>query len=303
MAISAAFSDLVPANDLATPLVSAPKAREHLEALLRERQLDRTLTTALPDRLGADAVVPFGLTELDDRLAGGVPRGQVSEIVGPSSSGRTSLAWTWLGTATARGESVALVDTFDRFDPATGALCGIELSRLLWVRGQAVTKTAGAVDPAWLPGARTVDGPGTLLERTIDRALKALTLVLHSGVCTAVMFDIADVPLVGLRRIPHTTWLRLQHIVEGSETTCLLVGSVPMSRSARGITIATGATGAAGASGVSEAAVWAGGHDRARRLAGLAVVTRVSSARRVVRGMTRFETRMRGECERWAVGE
>ena len=42
-------------------------------------------------------------------------------------SGRTSLAWAWLGAATRRGEWVALVDTFDRFDPASGADCGIVL--------------------------------------------------------------------------------------------------------------------------------------------------------------------------------
>ena len=67
-----------------------------------------------------------------------------------------SLAWTWLGAATARDEAVALIDTFDRFDPVSGAASGIELSRLLWVRGQAITKTASAVDPAWLPGARAL---------------------------------------------------------------------------------------------------------------------------------------------------
>ena len=109
-------------------------------------------------------------------LGGGLPRGHVSELTGPPSSGRTSLAWTWLGAATRRGEAVALIDTFDRFDPLTATRCGLDLSRLLWVRGQAVTKTAGAIDPAWLPGARAVDGPGTLLERTIDRAIKALNL-------------------------------------------------------------------------------------------------------------------------------
>ena len=53
--------------------------------------------------------------------------------------------------------------------------------------GRRSRKRPAAVDPAWLPGARAVEGPGTLLERTIDRALKALNLVLQSGVCTAVV--------------------------------------------------------------------------------------------------------------------
>jgi acetyltransferase-like isoleucine patch superfamily enzyme len=69
-----------------------------------------------------------------------------------------------LAAATARGEWTALVDTFDRFDPEAGAAAGIALPQLLWVRGQALSKTASAVDPAWVPGVRGVSGPGTLLE-------------------------------------------------------------------------------------------------------------------------------------------
>ena len=289
---------------------------EQVEALLRERKLDRTLTTTVPAS-GPDYIAGFGVPALDARL-GGVPRGHVSELVGPASSGRTSLAWTWLGAATAGGESVALIDTFDRFDPVSGDACGIDLSRLLWVRGQAITKTASAIDPAWLPGARAVDGPGTLLERTIDRSLKSLNLVLQSGVCTAVVLDFADVPLTGIRRVPQTTWLRLQRIVEGTEVACLLVGSVPLARSAGGVTITTGApgaqgaraaNGAAGATGVLgaadapsakvDAAKWVGAHDRSRRLAGLQVSMRLSSPRRMVQGSVALDTVTRQDS--WAI--
>jgi hypothetical protein len=132
-----------------------------VEALLRDRKLDRTLTSTLPDRLGEDAVAPLDAEPWIAGLAGGLPRGQVSEVVGPSSSGRTSVAWAALAAATRRGESVALVDTFDRFDPPTAHACGIDLSRLLWVRGQAVSKTSGAIDPAWLPGCARRERPGT----------------------------------------------------------------------------------------------------------------------------------------------
>ena len=190
-------------------------ARAAVEALLRERKLDRTLTSTLPERLGDDAVAAFGTDTLDRALSGGVPRGQVSEVVGPSSSGRTSLAWAALAAATLRGESVALIDTFDRFDPPTAHACGIELSRLLWVRGQAVSKTAVAIDPAWLPGVRAVNGPGTLMERVIDRAIKSLNLVVQSGVCTMVVLDLIDVPAVALRRLPASTWFRIERAIEG----------------------------------------------------------------------------------------
>lgn len=268
--------------------LQAPYAR--LEHLLRERKLDRTLTTNGPSRSGA-ALAAFGLTDLDQRLVGGLPRGQVSELIGPVSSGRTSLAWTWLATATACGESVALIDTFDRFDPASATTCGLNLSRLLWVRGQAITKTTGAIDPTWLPGARAVEGPGTLLERTIDRSLKALNLVLQSGVCSAVVFDCADVPLAGLRRIPLTTWLRLQRVVEGTDTACLLLGPVPIARSAGGVTITTGIDPTGNRQpGTGQQARWAGAHDRSRRLAGLSVHARLSSPRRTVHGAVNLQT-------------
>ena len=271
---------------------ATPVIRDRLEALLRERKLDRTLTTVLPGAGRSGSVAPFGVPTLDTRLMGGLPRGHMSELIGPVSSGRTSLALTWLGAATERGESAALIDTFDRFDPASGALCGIELARLLWVRGQAITKTSGAIDPAWLPGARAVDGPGTLLERTIDRALKALNLVLQSGVCTAVVIDLADVPLAGLRRVPLTTWLRLQRIVEGTDTACLVMGPVPIARSAGGVTIATASdhAGDRKPSTSNRTVRWAGAHDRSRRLAGLDVNVRVASPRRTVQGTTSVRT-------------
>src|SRR4029453_1208031 len=278
---------------------SSTATREGLEGLLRERKLDRPLTSTFPARVSAEEVVPFGVEALDAllypttqstcgglRVLGGLPRGHVSELVGPVSSGRTSLAWTWLGTATARGESAALIDTFDRFDPASGMACGIDLSQLLWVRGQAITKTNRPADPAWLPGARAVDGPGSLLERTIDRSLKALNLVLQSRVCTAVVLDFADVPLNGLRRVPLTTWMRLQRIVEGTDIACLLMGPVPLSRSSGGVPIATGTVpDAPPASAVSTGIAgrarprrdnWTGAHDRSRRLAGFSVGLRVA---------------------------
>jgi len=280
-----------PAAPQAPEALSASRAPySRLESLLRDRKLDRTLTTNSPARSG-DALAAFGLAGFDARLQGGLPRGQVSELIGPVSSGRTSLAWTWLASATARGESVALIDTFDRFDPASATTCGMDLSRLLWVRGQAITKTTGALDPAWLPGARAVEGPGTLLERTIDRSLKALNLVLQSGVCTAVVFDCADVPLIGLRRVPLTTWLRLQRVVEGTDTACLLLGPVPIARSAGGVTITTGIDPSGNRQpGTGNQARWAGIHDRSRRLAGLSVHVRLSSPRRTVHGAVNLQT-------------
>ncbi len=244
--------------------------RATVEALLRERKLDRTLTSALPERLGEDAVSPLGIAALDCGLAGGLPRGQVSEVVGPASSGRTSLAWAAIGAATRRGEYVALVDTFDRFDPPTAAACGVDLARLLWVRGQAISKTSGAIDPAWLPGVRAVSGSGTMVERVIDRALKSLNLIVQSRVCTLVVIDLIDVPATALRRLPAATWFRIERAIEGSDMAVVILSAVPVARSAGGKSISTGASGSV---------VWKGAHDRTRRLSGVRTSANISAAR------------------------
>jgi len=248
-------------------------ARAAVEALLRERKFDRTLTSSMPERQESE-VASFNVEAVDRGLTGGLPRGQVSEIVGPVSSGRTSLALAALGAATRRGEYAALVDTFDRFDPPTGAAAGIVLERMLWVRGQAISKTAGAIDPSWLPGVRTVGGPGTLVERTIDRALKSLNLVVQSGVCTLIVIDFIDVPAVAMRRMPASTWFRIAHAIEDSETAVVILSSAPVARSARGKSIQLHA----GSRAVKTDVQWAGTHDRSRRFKGLCSEASIGAA-------------------------
>ena len=245
-------------------------ARAAVEALLREKKLDRTLTSQLPDRLGEDAVAPLDTDALDRGLAGGLPRGQVSEVVGPASSGRTSVAWAALAAASRRGESIALIDTFDRFDPPTAQACGLDLSKLLWVRGQAISKTQTAIDPAWLPGVRAVNGPGTFVERVIDRAIKALNLVVQSGVCTLVVIDLIDVPATALRRLPASTWFRVERAIEGSETAVLILAAQPIARSAGGRSIVLGG---------EQRVAWKGDHDRTRRIGGIRTRADVNAAK------------------------
>lgn len=60
--------------------------------------------------------VRSGISELDSAI-GGLPRGALTEIVGVTSSGRTSLLLSILAEATARQETCALVDAEDAFDP------------------------------------------------------------------------------------------------------------------------------------------------------------------------------------------
>ncbi len=202
-----------------------PLARADLESLLRTRHLDRTLTTALPPTSDDQVVAPTGVSTLDAGLGGGFPRGQLSELVGPRSSGRTSLLLHALAAATARGELVALIDALDMLDVESAAAAGIDLDRMLWIRGHVVSNPGMCRD---------------LNQRALEQAIRAFTLVLQAGNFGVVVFDVAEAPADAVRRLPFTTWLRVQRMVEGSPTACVLVGSEPMARSSAGLTVRTG---------------------------------------------------------------
>ena len=245
----------------------ANAVRASLETALRVRKLDRTLTTALPalERMDDAAVVPVDVAAVDRCLRGGLPRGQLSEIAGPCSSGRTTLLLHLMAAATRRGEIVALVDTLDRLDVASVAAAGVDLDRMLWMRPPSPSASARQVPPSLSATA----GP----TEPIERALKALNLVLQAGGFGVVAIDLADVSPATLRQIPFTTWLRVQRVIEGSDTACLLLTSEPLARSAGGLTIA-----------LAGRTTWAGDSSRSRRLAGIDVRVRVMSPRRRVDG-------------------
>jgi hypothetical protein len=197
-----------------------PLARADLESLLRDRKL--LPPVALGGNIDEYAIAPTGVTALDALLSGGFPRGQLSEIVGARSSGRTSLLLQMLAAATERHEIVALIDVLDMLDVASAAAAGVDFHRLLWIRGQVTIHPGPCRDAN---------------QRALDRAIKALTLVLQAGNFGLVAFDAAEAPPFTLERLPFTTWRRLQRIIEGSQTACLLVGGTPIARSAGGATV------------------------------------------------------------------
>src|SRR6185295_286701 len=94
----------------------------------------------------AYAIGSTGVTALDASLGGGFPRGQLSEIVGARSSGRASAMVQMLAAATGRGELVALVDVLDMLDVESAAQAGVDLTRLLWIRGHVSTHPGLCVD-------------------------------------------------------------------------------------------------------------------------------------------------------------
>ena len=105
-------------------------------------------------------VQPSGIAELDALLGGGFPRGSLVELCGPTSSGRTSLAFSLLAQATQGQEACAFVDVSDSLDPLSLAAAAVELPRLLWIRcgesadGETDLKASVYFDPAEKEGAK-----------------------------------------------------------------------------------------------------------------------------------------------------
>src|SRR6266852_3629828 len=68
----------------------------------------------------APEMVSSGIAALD-ALAGGLPRGCLTEICGPASSGRTTLLLAVMREVTEPGECCALIDASNTFDPFSAA--------------------------------------------------------------------------------------------------------------------------------------------------------------------------------------
>jgi len=221
-----------------------------LESLLTTKRLDGTLIKPW----SADAptrVLSTGVPALDQLLGGGWRQGEVSELVGPVSAGRTSACVASLAAVTAQGGLVAMVDAMDQFDPRSAAEAGCDLDRMLWIRGPSVTPTATA----------------PVLGRALRQAIRAFDLIVRAGGFSLVVLDVADMPARVLRGLPFTTWMRVARASEGRQTACVLLGPMPIGRSARGVTVH-----------LSAVRRWSGTSLQSRRFAGLTVEVTTSAS-------------------------
>src|SRR5215217_6037952 len=76
--------------------------------------------------------IPTGSIALDMALGGsGVPRGRVTEIYGPESSGKTTLCYHIMAEAQKMGGIAAYIDAEHAFDPEYASRCGLNLDALL----------------------------------------------------------------------------------------------------------------------------------------------------------------------------
>jgi recombination protein RecA len=137
--------------------------------------------------------VSAGIAEID-ALAGGLPRGSLTEICGPACSGRSSLLVAALAARTAQAEACALVDARDAFDPHSAAAGGVALENLLWVRC-----------------------------RDLNQSLRAADLLLQSGGFGLIAMDLSDLTPETVRRVPLNAWFRFRRAVEDTPTIFLLL--------------------------------------------------------------------------------
>ncbi len=141
--------------------------------------------------------VSAGVPEID-RLTGGLPRGALTEICGPASSGRTSVLMAAMAVRTEAAEVCALVDAQDAFDPHSAAEAGVRLGQLLWVRC-----------------------------RNVDQALRATDLLMQGGGFGLIALDLGDTPARVARAIPLPVWFRMRRAVENTPTILVALEQEP----------------------------------------------------------------------------
>ena len=153
-------------------------------------------------------VMSTGIAEVDS-IMGGLPRGAVTEIFGPPSSGRTSFMLAMLAHAIANKEVCTLIDTSDCFDPVSSGETQVDLDQLLWVRCAA----------------------------NVEHAFKATDLLLQGGGFGLVLLDLGDIAGKDARRIISSWWYRFRRTVENKPTAIVVMSPESSTRSCASLTL------------------------------------------------------------------
>jgi len=107
------------------------KALEATLAQLRKRYGDGAIMKLGEAPNMAVEAIPTGSIALDVALGiGGVPRGRITEIYGPESSGKTTLCQHIIAEAQRMGGVAAFIDVEHALDPAYAAKCGVDIDNL-----------------------------------------------------------------------------------------------------------------------------------------------------------------------------
>jgi len=214
-----ASSPIFSSPTVSRPFFAAPSSNLFSAEALLKRSLPNVVPASRLAVRPTPELVSSGISQVDV-IAGGFPRGCLTEVCGPNSSGRTSLLLAALLAATRRAEVCALVDVSDAFDPASAASAGVDFQKLLWVRcGEKQTSSP-----------RRHREPGKNLD-CIEQALRVTDLLLQSGGFGLVAIDLADGPFNIARCIPLASWFRFQRAVEHTSTVLLVITPAPCAQS------------------------------------------------------------------------
>ncbi|HVA71633.1 MAG TPA: hypothetical protein VNF02_00875 [Candidatus Limnocylindrales bacterium] len=154
--------------------------------------------------------VPSGIEEID-LLAGGLPRGGLTEICGPPCSGRTSFLLSALASRTAHAEACVLIDGSDNFDPHSAEAAGVELKQLLWVRC-----------------------------RNIEQALRATDLLLQSRGFGLIAVDLSEIAPETVRHVPLNAWFRFRRGVEDTPAILVVLDQEPNAKTCASLVLRLG---------------------------------------------------------------
>src|SRR5947208_2796522 len=156
--------------------------------------LRKLLAARFPHSSPAPTTILSTGVEVLDRIAGGgLPKSAITELIAPKpSAGSASLIHALLRSAQRDQHFVALIDGSDSFDP--GSSDNSALQHLLWVR----------------------------CRKAFD-AIKAADFLLRDGNFPLVIVDLVLNSAEELRKIPQTSWYRLQRLVEAVPTACLVI--------------------------------------------------------------------------------
>lgn len=113
--------------------MTTDKARALQDALSKiEKDFGKGSIMKLGEHLDMQVeAIPTGSLALDLALGiGGIPRGRITEIYGPESSGKSTLAQHILAQAQAGGGTVAYIDVEHAMDPSYAARCGVNVDQL-----------------------------------------------------------------------------------------------------------------------------------------------------------------------------
>ena len=201
-------------------------------ALLRA-QIEASLADRIPSALTPvprtiRPVLPTGVTSIDALLDGGLPVGAITEVVGAESSGRTSLALSFLARCTQASRVCAWVDVSDALHPESAAAIGIDLTRLLWIRCGAVTNSKSLPSPR---GGK----PWSRVSSHIDQALRVTDLLLQAGGFAAIVLDMGSVAPEFASRVPLATWFRYRAAAERTQASILLLTQHACAKSSAGL--------------------------------------------------------------------